>query len=266
MLSSGSISDIMRKVKYSREVNRYDKELMASIDSTRKTTEKHRAILDSEQNELLVLKADKEEETIQMMKEKDKQKDMLSEIKNEKKAYLSTIKELERAQRELNLLVKKLEEKRMKTKSVSKIIVEKEKIQKTGFEKEKGRLQWPVIGKVIREYGKIIHPLYKTVTMSNGIDIQVAKGKIVSSVASGLVEYVGWMRGYGKFVIINHMGGYLTIYAHLDEIYVVENEQIKAGAAIGITGETGSLTGPMLHFQIRRSSETLNPREWLEKR
>jgi septal ring factor EnvC (AmiA/AmiB activator) len=102
--------------------------------------------------------------------------------------------------------------------------------------------------------------------MSNGIDIKAAKGEKVFSVAPGRVDYIGWMRGYGKFIIINHFGGYLTVYAHLEKISVVESQDLNFGDEIGLTGETGSLNGIKLHFQIRHESETVDPREWLEKK
>jgi septal ring factor EnvC (AmiA/AmiB activator) len=136
----------------------------------------------------------------------------------------------------------------------------------TAFEKNKGRLPWPVEGAIVKEFGKIVHPVYKTVTMSIGVDIGTGRGERVECVASGKVEYVGWMRGYGQFVIVNHPGGYLTIYAHLDSIMVAKDKDVATGEALGTVGETGSLDGAKLHFQVRKSSDPLNPREWLEKR
>lgn len=186
--------------------------------------------------------------------------EVLVEVKTEKKAYMAMVEELEQAQMELSLLVKRLARKRKEAEDEFK------RGLKVAFEKRRGNLHWPVDGKVIRGYGKIVHPVYKTVTMSNGLDIRVQKGEKIFCVAPGRVDYIGWMRGYGKFVIINHFGGYLSIYAHLDKINVLENQEVKYGDELGLAGETGSLNGPKLHFQIRQSSETLDPRKWLEKR
>jgi murein DD-endopeptidase MepM/ murein hydrolase activator NlpD len=222
--------------------------------------QRNKETLELEQEQLISLKESKEKENRLMKKEQVQRNEVLEGVQAEKKAYTSMIKELELAQEELNLIIKRLEERRKKAK------IEHERGLKIAFEKRRGKLPWPVDGLVIREYGKIVHPVYKTVTMSNGIDIKITKGEKVFCVAPGTVDYVGWMRGYGKFVIVNHYGGYLTIYAHLDNITVVQGEEVKYGAVLGDSGDTGSLTGPKLHFQIRHSSETLNPRKWLEER
>jgi murein DD-endopeptidase MepM/ murein hydrolase activator NlpD len=216
--------------------------------------------LEEKQKDLVSLKASKEEEKLALEKEKRDRKILLDQVKAEKKSYMAMVKELETAQEELNVLIKVLIEKRKKAK------IELQKTVKTAFEKLKGKLPWPADGPVAREYGKIIHPVYKTVTMNNGIDIAARFGNKVICVAQGRVEYVGWMRGYGKFVIINHYGAYSTIYTHLDKILVMPDQTLNTGDEIGQVGESGSLTGAKLHFQIRSSSDSLDPRDWLEKK
>jgi septal ring factor EnvC (AmiA/AmiB activator) len=260
ILTSQTVSDMLHRIKYFQELNRYDRQLLQEIDSTKMVVTNHKQQLENEQQELVALKTGKEQETAALKKEQKKRKSVLAEVQDEKKAYVAMIKELELAQEELNLLVKRLEKKRKEVK------IEVERGLQIAFEKRKGKLPWPADGTVIREYGKIIHPVYKTVTMCNGVDIKAPKGDKVFSVAPGKVDYIGWMRGYGKFVIVNHFGGYLTIYAHLDKVSVAQDQDVKYGEELGAVGETGSLTGPKLHFQIRQSSETLNPRKWLEKK
>lgn len=260
IITSGNISDMLTRVKYFQELKQYDKMLILSIDSTRAVVVDNKERLENEQEQLSALKSGKEAEKEELLVERKKRETVLVEVKTEKKAYVAMVKELEQAQQELNLLVKRLEKKRKKVEE------EFRKGLKIAFEKRKGSLPWPVDGKVIRVYGRIVHPVYKTTTMSNGIDIKVRKGETIVCVAPGKVDYIGWMRGYGKFVIVNHFGGYLSIYAHLDKITVTEDQEVKYGQEVGFAGETGSLNGPKLHFQIRQSSETLDPRKWLEKR
>jgi septal ring factor EnvC (AmiA/AmiB activator) len=123
-----------------------------------------------------------------------------------------------------------------------------------------------VQGPIVKEFGRIVHPVYKTVTMSVGVDIQTSVGESVACVAPGRIDYVGRMRGYGKFVIVNHTSGFLTIYTHLDSVAVAKDQPVESGEILGTVGETGSLEGSRLHFEIRKSTEALNPREWLEKK
>ncbi len=260
ILTSQTISAMLHRIKYFQELNRYDRRLVRVIDSTKVQVADHKAKLEAEQEELLALKASKEQETKELTREQKERKTVLTELRNEKEAYTAMIRELELAQQELNLLVKRLENKRKEAK------IELERGLQIAFEKRKGKLPWPADGTVIRKYGKIVHPVYKTVTMCNGIDIKATKGDNVYCVAPGQVDYIGWMRGYGKFVIVNHFGGYLTIYAHLDKVSVAQDQDVKYGEIIGVVGETGSINGPKLHFQIRRSSETLDPVSWLKKK
>ncbi len=260
ILTAKNVSEILRRNKYFQALNRYDKNLIRTIDSTRSMIEQHTEHMITQQDELIALKQSKEEESVLLEKEQKDRTKVLGEVTAEKDAYVVMVKELERAQQELNLLVKRLEERRKKAK------LDQERSLKVAFQKRVGKLPWPVSGPIIRDFGKIVHPVYKTVIMSNGIDIKIAKGNSVYCVAPGTVDYVGWMRGYGKFVIVNHYGGYLTIYAHLEKIEVAQDQEIDYGASLGVSGDTGSLDGPKLHFQIRHLSETLNPNKWLEKR
>ncbi len=260
ILTSATVTNMLHRIKYFQELNQYDRKLIREIDSTKTKVLVHKEKLEKDQEELVALKTEKEVETKSLKKEKGQRRNLLKEVQAEKKAYAAMIKELEQAQRELNFLVTRLQEKRKDAK------LEYERGLKIAFKKRQGKLPWPADGSVMREYGKIVHPKYKTITMSNGIDIKAIKGVKVFCVAPGQVDYIGWMRGYGKFVIVNHFGGYLTIYAHLERIDVKMDQEIKYGQPLGIVGETGSLNGSKLHFQIRQAAETLNPRKWLEKK
>ncbi len=71
------------------------------------------------------------------------------------------------------------------------------------------------------------------------------------------------MKGYGKIVLVDHFGGYTTIYAHLSTALVKKGDEIAVGKKIGTVGESGSLDGVKLHFEIRKKAKALNPTEWL---
>jgi murein DD-endopeptidase MepM/ murein hydrolase activator NlpD len=169
------------------------------------------------------------------------------------------IKELEAAQQELKNIVQMLEAKRKKARTA------REQGMLAGFEKRKGALPWPVEGKVLSDFGKVVNPVYKTVIMNTGIDIGGQKGEKVRCIASGKVAYTGWMRGFGKFAIVDH-GGYYTTYAHLDEVTVEKDAEVRSGSILGVIGDQGTPGGGKIHFEIRKSTEALNPLEWLEAR
>jgi septal ring factor EnvC (AmiA/AmiB activator) len=85
----------------------------------------------------------------------------------------------------------------------------------------------------------------------------------VRAVAAGTVRYAGRFQGYGNLVILDHGDDYFTVSAHLDEIAVEVGDAVEAGAVVGTAGETGSLRGPVLYFEVRHGSEALDPARWL---
>jgi murein DD-endopeptidase MepM/ murein hydrolase activator NlpD len=120
-----------------------------------------------------------------------------------------------------------------------------------------------VDGKVVTPFGRIEHPKYHTVTMSKGIDIESQMGTPVRSVGDGVVDLVQWIPGYGETIILNHGLGYYSIYGHLSAVSVARDDRVEPGQVIGAVGDTGSLKGANLHFEIRQKGEALDPMGWL---
>ncbi len=132
------------------------------------------------------------------------------------------------------------------------------------FLSRRGRLRWPVSeGTVVAHFGAQRHPTLKTITQNTGIDIAVKAGTSVNAVADGDVATIWWLPGYGNLVIINHYGGYRTVYSHLADIKVAEGQHVKEGDVIAESGE--SVNGPRLHFEIWKDREKQNPELWLSR-
>lgn len=120
--------------------------------------------------------------------------------------------------------------------------------------------KWPIKwAGVTSPYGKRFHPVLKRNIFHNGVDLRAAVGVPLYAPADGTIKTAGWLGGYGKIIIIKHAKGYETRSAHLSNIYVKVGQKVKKGELIGKTGKTGRITGPHLHFEIRRNGKTLNP-------
>lgn len=135
------------------------------------------------------------------------------------------------------------------------------------FELLKGKLRWPVAsGSIPKEgkFGKHIHPDLKTVTQNTGIDIKTNAGSNVFAVANGEVAALSFIPGFGNILIINNYSGYHTVYAHLSDINVSKSDKVKVGEVIAHSGE--SIDGSLLHFEIWKEHDKLNPEAWLAKR
>jgi murein DD-endopeptidase MepM/ murein hydrolase activator NlpD len=115
--------------------------------------------------------------------------------------------------------------------------------------------RWPVRGRVVTGYGA------KTNGKSNdGINVAVPEGTPIKAAEDGVVAYSGnELKGYGNLVLVRHSNGYVTAYAHASELMVKRGETIKRGQVIGKSGQSGEVTSPQLHFEIRKGSSPVDP-------
>ncbi len=123
---------------------------------------------------------------------------------------------------------------------------------------------WPVYGKITSGFGWRLHPIYGKSMFHSGIDISAPTGTPVFASRAGTVKFAGWRTGYGNLVILSH-GAYETYYAHLSKISVFVGLQVSKGDLIGRVGETGTATGPHLHFEVRIGGKEDNPVAYLPK-
>lgn len=173
--------------------------------------------------------------------------DLLASIGAEQNRMSRLIAELEASERELATLVGDLSSQGA-----------------SGFRARKGLLPMPTDGLVEVGFGKVVNPRFNTVTVQKGIDVRAKAGTPVVSVGDGTVVFVGWLKGYGTLVIIDHGGGYHSLYAHLASTEVEVGTQVSEGESIGTVGDTGSLKGPYLYFEIRKQGQAIDPQPWLK--
>lgn len=147
--------------------------------------------------------------------------------------------------------------------SLSKLIRQLEISRSSGFAALKGKLPMPTEGTVEVGFGKVVNPKFNTVTAQKGWDVRAPLGAQVKAIAGGQVAYAGWLRGYGNVLIVDHGGGFHTLVAHLDSISRGVGEGVRTGDVLGTVGETGSLKGAYLYFEIRLDGEAVDPAAWV---
>lgn len=99
---------------------------------------------------------------------------------------------------------------------------------------------------------------------NDGINIAASRGAPIRAAENGVVVYAGnELRGFGNLLLLRHADGWMTAYAHADEILVARGDQVKRGEVIGRVGSTGNVASPQIHFEIRRGSRAVNPRDHL---
>lgn len=258
LLGSESVHAMLQRYKFLRMVAEWDAKLVREVRNRKETLEHEQAVLTETLADVASLKAAKSEESKQLKGKKNTRLSMLKRIRGEKSRHTKAIQDLEKAQAELQNLIGSLEKKRLEESSYLEDLGD--------FAKLKGRLIRPVAGKVIRSFGKNRHPKFGTVTFNSGIDIQAQPGTPIRAVANGVVEFMDWIAGYGKCIILNHGGGYYTLYAHLSDLFVQQNQRVSGGEVIAEVGDSGSLEGFSCHFEIRKAKKALNPLDWFAKK
>jgi len=262
-LSAESLPDLARRVHNYRSVADQDRQLIRQALADQRTIAGDKATLEKQLKETSRLEAEKKKEEQKLKGEKTSRSKLLRQIRDKKTAHEQAIREMEESARQIQAIIDRLERQRQEI--VPPISAPVDFTLQAGlFQKSKGSLPWPVQGKLIRTFGKHKHPKYKTVTFNKGIDIKAPYGAEVRAISAGKVLYTGWLRGYGKFLILSHLMGYYTLYAHASELLVEEGELVDTGMAIARVGETGSLEGPKLHFEVRQGKDQLDPLKWLK--
>ena len=117
----------------------------------------------------------------------------------------------------------------------------------------------PARAAIPSRFGYRIHPITKPPNFHAGVDIGVPCGTPVHAAANGTVVKSGWNRAYGWVVIIEHDGGYSTLYGHNSKLLVSVGDDVKQGDVIAKSGSTGYSTGPHVHFQLMRYGNPINP-------
>ena len=123
------------------------------------------------------------------------------------------------------------------------------------------KFSWPAQGRILSGYGAKSDGLF-----NDGINIAATRGTVVKAAENGVVAYAGnEVKGMGNLIIIQHSGGWMTVYAHLDSMSVRRGTKVSVGQKIGTVGETGKVDEPQLHFEIRKGTKAYNPESYLKK-
>ena len=132
------------------------------------------------------------------------------------------------------------------------------------FAAHRGLLKMPVNGTVITKFGKYIEPNSGAVNFRKGIEIKAPQGTPVRAVFSGQTVFSSWLKGYGNVIIIAHGEHFHTVYAHVDAVLTAKGKPVEAGEEIATVGDSGSMIGPSLYFEIRHQGSSVNPLDWVK--
>ena len=220
---------------------------------------------ESRERELADLKSDAQREQAEVDRDAAKRRTLLAKVRDERAYHERMVGELSEATRKLEAFIRDLQAKQRR---LAKVPPAKPGLEPpgVGFGNLRGRLPWPTEGRIIAAFGAQVHPRFGTRTFRNGIDIEAGEGREVGAVYAGNVIYTGWFKGYGNLIILDHDNEYYTLYAHIADILVKEGDEVRQGQRIGTVGDTGSLEGPRLYFEVRFQGKPQDPEQWLRQR
>jgi septal ring factor EnvC (AmiA/AmiB activator) len=269
--SSESFPQVVENIRYMQAVLNNDKgvfveynsrigqlkSLKGSLEGDKERKERIRVSIETKKQEI---EADKKEKAA-----------YLTKLRENKNTYLASIKDLEVNARRLQTMVERLEARSRKsytTKRVNKLnkpIVggpSLPPISDKGFGSQKGRLSLPARGAIVGGFGRHKHPEFNSYTVSNGISIAAPQGADVRSVYEGQVIFADYFKGYGNMVIIDHGGGFYSLYAHAARIVKKVGTAVARNEVIAAVGDVDSSRGPMLYFEIRYQGKPVDPSPW----
>lgn len=259
LLGAQDFADLLQRYKFLTLIAERDADLLDDVRERRAAIERQEAGITEILHEVSKSRREKEDELEKLEENENQQKETLGGLKNEKRRYQRKAEELARAEKDLQSFIEELEEKRLEQ---AKAWGEYGESDFLGL---KGTMRPPVEGDIVREFGRFKHPEYGTVTFSTGIDIEARANSPVRAVARGRIEYASVLPGYGNCIIINHGGGYYTLYAHTSHVFVKQGDQVEGGGVIAETEADPAGVPTPLHFEIRKSKKALDPAEWLSK-
>ena len=254
LLSTQSFGQLLARWDYLVMVAQQDRFLLESVRDRKEVVETLERRLQNHLTQVQRTARATTSENQRLAMQREAKRSAIQQIQTQRESYEAAAADLERTAQQLRSLLSRLEQKRQSTKPY------------TGdFTKGQGSLDWPVQGDVIGRFGPEHNPRFpKVVITNNGMDISAPIGSPVRAVAKGRVDYTSEDYGaYGQMIIVNHGDSYYTLYGHLSNIGVSVGQEVSAGQVIARSGDTGSLKGPILHFEVRRGGTALNPETWL---
>jgi septal ring factor EnvC (AmiA/AmiB activator) len=249
-----SFSDVFASYKYLSYILNHDNQTRSNL----MTDKKHLEHLFKELRHKRQKKKDMQDRVsdihAHMQRQKQERSNILKDIQNQKHLAQKAMLALKESASNLDQTINDLRDKISKTKQRDVL-----------FDKKHPKLRLPVNGKIVNQYGTYTNEKLGITRFRSGLYIIAEKGEPIKAVCPGRILYAKWFKGYGNMIIIDHGDNYYTVYAHADEIFKHKGDLVEQGEVVGTLGDTGSMVGPGLYFEVRHHGKPINPIKWLKE-
>lgn len=253
-----TLGGFLQRARYLEVTIAFDRDLVERLSEEVARQETLRKELAQQQEELSGQRRTLAEAKESVRREAEKKRQILASLRREKETRARALKELEQAALRLQKMMDELSRK-------AAIKKPQEPPAGAGLDGLRGKLEWPVRGAVTSAFGKSKHPEFAVEVFRKGIEIEAPLGHEIKVVEKGRVAFADRLTGYGKMVIVDHGERFFTVYAHLSEIFKKTGDELGRGEVLGLVGDSDSLAGTKLYFEMRRDGRSVDPLPWLRK-
>lgn len=266
ILSSTTWRQAMYRTHYLKIISDIEKDMTVKIERLLIDISQQKVNLEVALRNNLNLKRDKEKQINSYRTMRIKREKELTKIRSDKKSLANYVNEKKIGIEQLEGIIKQVLEDKARFEREERIRQQQEALKTKSFKSLRGQLPWPAEGRIIAKFGRQWNPKLKTTTENPGIDIKGQPGSSIKSIMNGVVTTITYIRGYGTTIIVDHGGGFYTVYSHVTNIQTDVDSEVRAGDVIAYMGESGSINGSKLHFEIWGKGQKLDPELWLRKK
>lgn len=266
VFSSTSWRQAVYRTKYLKIISNLDQKTHTIIRSLLVEIGKQKLSLEAALRKKRRLKNDREKTLAEVRNKKRTEQRELIKIRQSQKELKIYLTEKQVGVKQLEAILKKIREDIARTDREDRIRKQQMALKAKEFPKLKGQLAWPAEGRVITKFGRQWNAKLKTTTENPGIDIKGKPGSEVHTVLGGIVTTITFLRGFGTTIIIDHGNGFYTVYSHVTNVEVNEDSEVRGGDVIAYMGDSGSINGSQLHFEIWGQGQKQDPEKWLQER
>jgi septal ring factor EnvC (AmiA/AmiB activator) len=269
--SAESFPQMAENIRYMHSILDNDKRIFAEYDQKIVELRKLKVDLERDAAKKSRLKEGIAVKKLEIEQEKSKKAAYLVKVRQDRTSYEKSLKELQANAARLQTMLerldalsrRKLSSRHEKPGSKLKPLAELPPVPDRGFSSQKGRMSLPVRGEIIETFGKHKHPDFNSYTFSKGVSISAGAGSDIKSIYDGSVIFADYFKGYGNMVIIDHGGGYFSLYAHASKILKKVGADVARNETVATVGDTDSSRGPLLYFEIRHQGKPVDPAGWV---
>ncbi|MDO9309093.1 MAG: peptidoglycan DD-metalloendopeptidase family protein [Deltaproteobacteria bacterium] len=269
--SAESFPQIAENIRYMRSILDNDKRIFVEYNQKIEELKKLKSDLERDALKKERIMTGIEQKKREIEQDKRKKSDYLVKVRQDRKSYEASLKELQANASRLQSMMerldalsrRKLSSRHEKPGSKLKPLAELPPVPDRGFSSQKGRMSLPVRGAILESFGKHKHPEFNSYTFSKGLSISAGSGADIKAIYEGSVIFADYFKGFGNMIIVDHGGGYFSLYAHASRLTKKVGANVSRNETIASVGDVDSTKGPILYFEIRHQGKPVDPAGWV---